>query len=131
MPESRDQDYSEIRMGVVVSNPQPYLTNSFPFSLPTDRRLAYEIKPDQKKRGVALPTYISFASNTAVNGIPMPLSALLTASLGAPKKNSGITYCADCEFGVDAVGGGVVFIRESRTIATKAAKTIAVAAMNA
>ena len=61
----------------------------------------------------------------------MPLSALFTASLGAPKKKSATTYCTDCEFGVDAVGGGVVFLRESRTIETKAAKTIAVAAMNA
>ena len=42
------------------------------------------------------------------------------------------SYFADCDFGADAVGGeAFVFLRESRTIATKAAKTITVAARNA
>ena len=117
--------------GVVISNPQPYLTNPF-LSLCLQSGVSLTRSSlTKKKRGVALPTYISFASNTAVNGIPMPLSALLTASLSGPS-NSAMTYCADCEFGADATGGGaVVFLRESRTIATKAAKTITVAAMNA
>ena len=114
------------KSGVAVSNAHLYLTNPSP-SLPAERHLAYEIKPDQKT-GVALPTYIFFASVTLVNGIPMPLSTLLTVSLSGPS----MTYCADCDFGADAVGGGAfVFLRESRTIATKAAKTITVAAMNA